>query len=185
MSLIPQYKYDFELTSKRKIFLWMYHVIPNIDIIKKIYLLKEEQELYETKLYYGVLPNNIIIIGRLSHHINNAIAIQSLLDILYVNRLLIKYIIEPGFICSFNNNNLVKEITEMLSIYSWQYIVTDINFNPPLKEKIKCINLIFENEPYLVEEIIARLNNLYYHYQNNDICRIGIDQNNKYYLPVI
>ena len=31
------YKYDFDLSSKRKIFLWLYQVIPNIDIIKDIY----------------------------------------------------------------------------------------------------------------------------------------------------
>ena len=29
------YKYDFELSSKSKFFLWMYYVIPNIDIINK------------------------------------------------------------------------------------------------------------------------------------------------------
>ena len=145
--------------------------------------------MYETKIYYGVLPNNIIIIGRFPHHINNAIAIQSLQDILYVNRLLIKYIIEPGFICSFNNNNLVKEITKMLFIHSWQYIVTDINFNPPLKEKIKCINLIFENEPYLVEEILARLNNLYYHfhlfYKQPPIEKIDSTTKKLYYFRIV
>ena len=34
------YKYDFELSSKRQTFLWLYQVLPNIDIIKYIYLLK-------------------------------------------------------------------------------------------------------------------------------------------------
>ena len=40
-----EYKYDFELSSKRRTCLWLYQILPNIDIIKEIYRLKEQLEL--------------------------------------------------------------------------------------------------------------------------------------------
>ena len=40
VNVTMSYKYDFELSSKRKTLLWLYQVLPNIDIIKYIYLFR-------------------------------------------------------------------------------------------------------------------------------------------------
>ena len=42
---IPEYNYDFELSSKRKIFLWLHQVLPNIDVINLIYQMKDDHYL--------------------------------------------------------------------------------------------------------------------------------------------
>ena len=52
-----EYKYDFELSSKGKIFLYLYQIIPNLDIIKYIYEMKDKIEELQNKLIY--LENEI------------------------------------------------------------------------------------------------------------------------------
>lgn len=191
MSGVLDYKYDFELSSKRKIFLWLYQVIPNIDMIKYIYKLKENSERYDHLIYHGLCPKNILTTGKwipINVNFPSMCTIQNRLNSCVR---LMKFIMEPGFICTFtiNYSDYVNiELQTHLQYYTyWSYIVSESNINmkSPLKDKIRCINKIFANEPFLEEDIFDRLNQLYIYYQNNDVCRIGLDQHNKYYIPKI
>ena len=91
---IPEYKYDFDLSSKQKFFLYMYQKIPNIDIITHIYKLKEELEDEEVKIYHGLCPRNVKTIGSwipkdISHNFKSI----KLGEIMLMNALIIKLII--------------------------------------------------------------------------------------------
>ena len=187
ISVLP-YKYDYDLSSKQKICLWMYQLIPNIDIIKYIYQLKEDIELYETKLYHGLSPKYITITGGSWKpiNINDTWSTMTKQIRMKFNVMCIKFIMEPGFICTFTfhkEDYTMRELEEMEHWNNWVYIVPNINFHPPLKDKIKCIDWIFEIEPYLEDDIYIRLDRVYQYYQNNELCRIGIDQTGKYYIP--
>ena len=179
------YKYDFELSSKRKIFLWLYQIIPNIDIIKYIYQLKEELDLYENQLYHGLCPKNIMTTGKwIPIGCNQSLTIPNKMK---NNVMLMKFIMKSGFICSFifNANKYSNLDIEEICYGNWFSVIPNINLNPSIKGKIKCINKIFEMEPYLQEDILIRLNKVYQYYPNNTICRIGFDQNYNYYIPNI
>ena len=49
--------YELALTSKQQLFLWLYQLIPNLDIIKYIYEMMCSLEKDETLYYYGVMPH--------------------------------------------------------------------------------------------------------------------------------
>ena len=66
--------YEYALTGKQEFFLWLYQVLPNIDVIEEIYKLKVEAELDQARFDRGILPANIIALGPWSnweHTINN------------------------------------------------------------------------------------------------------------------
>ena len=74
-----EYKYDFELSSKRRTCLWLYQILPNIDIIKEIYRLKEQVELEENQIYHGLCPRNVVTTGTwIPPHISDSRNIQYL-----------------------------------------------------------------------------------------------------------
>jgi hypothetical protein len=183
--MVLSYKYDFELSSKRVLFLWLYQVIPNIDLIKYIYNIKEELELTDTHIYHGLCPKHITTCGKWIPINPQCYTITTIGYMMNVNAILIKIILKPGFICSFN---LLKEEyndIELNEIYygNWVSVVPNINFKPSLKDKINCIETILESEMDISDNIYIRLNRLCDLYSNNDIIRIGFDQKGDYYTP--
>lgn len=168
--------FEYELTTKQSIFLWLYQVLPNIDIIHHIYNYKESLEYKDTLIYYGFLSNNIIVSGT-PLYMNHPIKI---------NALLIKLIMKPGFICTFIFNEEDYESIELTEINNgnWISVIPYINESPSLKDKLTCIHSILENEPYFIETIGQRLDKYVKLYETNSIVRLGIDQNNNYYLPL-
>ena len=55
--------YEYALTSKQHLFLWLYQLIPNLDIIKYIYDMKCSLESDEILYYYGVMPHITFLQG--------------------------------------------------------------------------------------------------------------------------
>lgn len=179
------YKYNFELSSKRKIFLWLYQVLPVIDIIKYIYQLKEDLELEDILSYYGVLPNNIIIVGRTPSHIDDYYRIQTLKDIMKMNRLFMNIIGSNGLICSFTMTTPVSYKDKQLLMHGfWEYCATFTSYKPSLQQKIMCINKIIEDSPYLLEDICYKLSKILILYKKKNNIRIGFDSEH-WYIPCI
>ena len=178
------YKYDFELSSKRKTFLWLYQVIPNIDIIKYIYLLKEKSELEETRMYYGVFPSYITVPH--TKHIWKEFVLK---DKMKLNTLFMKLIIEPTFICKFHFDYRDYEQIELNEINNcnWVSVVPNINYSPSLQEKIKIMNIVYNTIYLLTDELYNKLQGLYYWFKHtygiHNVFRIGCDQNYNLYIP--
>mgnify|MGYP000011617854 FL=1 len=186
--MVLPYKYDFELSSKRKIFLWLYQVLPNIDIIKYIYQLKEVSELDYNQIYHGLCPKHVTTCGKwIPVNINNNYKIMTIENKMKINAILMKIIMKPGFIGSFTykeEDYCNIELNE-IDFGNWFSVVPNINFKPLLKDKINCIETILKEEPYVSEDICIKLNHLCDLFSNNEIMRIGFDQYGNYYLPSI
>lgn len=188
-----EYKYDFELSSKGRIFLYLYQVIPNLDIIKYIYEMKDNMEYDDILTYYGLCPINVKISGHwIPKHINDGWKIMNLKDIMKMNALFLKIIMKRGLICKFILSDDCNP--ELINNGFWEFCVNlddDINYNPSLKDKINCINSILSDTYYLQEDICKKLNNIYEYYDKfndddfNYLVRIGIDQYNNWYIPTI
>ena len=177
------YKYDFDLSSKRKTFLWLYQVLPNIDLIKDIYKLKVESELEQARIDNGLLPAEIIAHGSFLVSTMNQ---QH--KVMLLNALHIKLIQEDGFICTFfmNEDHYTDYELEEINNGNWISVVPNINRNPTIKTKIKIMNLIYVSILCLVEDLYIRLNNLHNAYMNtkdHNIFRIGYDQRGALYIP--
>jgi len=180
---MDSYKYDFDLSSKRKTFLWLYQVLPNIDLIKDIYKLKVEAELDQMRLERSQLPMNIIALGSW-----NAEYIDHRHKLMLLNASHIKLIQEDGFICTFfmEEDHYIDYELEEIHSGNWISVVPNINRKPTIKTKIKIMNLIFESILCLVEDLYIRLNNLHNIYMNtygNNIFRVGYDQRGALYIP--
>ena len=186
---VLSYKYDFELSSKKKIFLWLYQVLPNIDVIKDIYELKEDLELEDVKAYHGLCPRNVKTIGSwIPTKINDNYKIMKLGEDMLLNALLMKLIMDKGFICSFNYYNDDYQQIELDEIENgnWFSVVPNINENPPLHRKIKLLNIMYDSVPVVIDELYKRIHKIYLDYKNNEyngILRIAIDQNDVLYFP--
>jgi len=185
--MVIPYKYDFELSSKRKFFLWLYQILPNIDIIKDIYQLKEESELEDNQIYHGLCPKHVTTCGKwIPVNINPGYKIMTIEHKMKLNAILMKVIMAPGFICCFNY--LKEEYDEVelneIDFGNWVSVVPNINVKPLLKDKLKCIETIFKEEPCTIEDICNKLHHLCISYTNNEIVRIGFDQYGNYYLPM-
>lgn len=179
------YKYNYALSSKRNIFLWLYQVLPNIDIIKYIYKLKEEVELYDIHYYYRILPPSV---GTFKEYSICNLKKYGLRYPIRFNILFMKLIQEPGFICSFVFNECDYDEIELIEINNsnWISVIPSINYNPPLQEKIKIINKIYNNTWLLTSELEDKLEGLYYwfkHTYGHNIFRIGYDQHDNVYIP--
>ena len=178
------YKYDFELSSKRKTFLWLYQVIPNIDVIKYIYLLKEQSELEDTRIYYGVFPSYITV-PRMKHTWKEFV----FSDRMKLTSLFMKLIMEPGFICTFYFNDKDYDQVELNEINNcnWVAVVPNINYNPTLQEKIKIMNVLYDSIFLLTSELYNKLLGLHYWFKHtygeHNIFRIGYDQQGGLYIP--
>lgn len=205
-----EYHYDFELSSKQKTFLWLYQVLPNIDMIKQIYKLKEEMEHEDTLSYYGLCPRNVKIMGVWpSEEINDSWKIMNLKDIMKVNSLFMKLIVSDGLICGFD---LPKPMTdqdrELIVNGFWEFCATAVDYEPSLKDKILCINKITNEAMYFLPDICKKLETIGKLYDERtkvlddgnitegsiteeqmeiqpDFIRIGIDNNKNWHIPVI
>jgi len=172
------YKYDFELSSKRSIFLWLYQVLPNIDLIKWIYKLKLESELETIQSYHGLCPRHIRTTGSWDpRHIDDPLKIMNLRRQMDFNTLFIKLIMDDGFICEVDHDEEQLEY-----IQGGEYTSTNINYKPSLTRKIKCINLMYDDLPLLSIDTIRRMYEIYINSKHAQ--RIGIDQNNNIYIPI-
>lgn len=188
-----EYKYDFELSSKRRTCLWLYQILPNIDIIKEIYRLKEQLELEENQIYHGLCPRNVITMGTwIPPHISDSRNIQYLQHRLSKSAELMKYIVEDGFICEFimNKEDYTVGQIEQIEIGNWITIIPDlfINEKPSYRQRIKVMNYIHEETPpslFYFFKKIDRIFKLFKHTYGINIYRIGIDQNKEIYIPHI
>ena len=180
---MTSYKYDFDLSSKRKTFLWLYQVLPNVDVINEIYKLKVESELDQARVDRGLLPAEIMVNGSLL-----ASTIDHQHKVMLLNALHIKLIQEDGFICTFfmEEDHYTDYELEEINNGNWISVVPNINKKPTIKTKIKIMNLIYESILCLVEDLYIRLNNLHNGYMNtygHNIFRIGYDQRGVLYIP--
>ena len=186
--------YEYDLTNKQSIFLWLYQVLPNIDIIHHIYNYKETLEYEDTLIYYGVLPEHIRVVGieykppyvKTLDSPNGYILSMFINSQMRLNHSFIRALTKPGFICTFTFNQEDYDSVELTEINNgnWVSVIPYINESPCLKDKLRCIHSILENEPYFIETIGQILDKYVKLYENNSIVRLGIDQNNNYYLPL-
>jgi len=179
---MTSYKYDFELSSKQKTFLWLYQVLPNVDVINEIYKLKDELEDEDVRIQHGLLSPTVIIIND-----NN---IQDIFNPQKLNTMLIKLIVDEGFMCSFfyNEFNYTTIELEEINVGNWFSVVRNINLHPPLKDKLKIVNILYNSIPLLITDVYDKLYKIYLYYLNNDnngYFRLGIDQNDKIYFPLL
>ena len=105
-----------------------------------------------------------------------------------LNVLFIKLITDYGFICTFKFNEPDYEPEELTEINNcnWISVVPNINYIPSLKEKIKIMNLVYNNVFMLSSELYNRLEGLYYWYNHTygtNIYRIGYDNLGTLYIP--
>jgi len=157
-------------------------VLPNIDLIKEIYTLKEELELDDTKIYYGLCPIYVHPVPWTVEHADHHH------KLILMNAIVIKLIQEDGFICTFtiDVNDYTNEELNEINLGNWISVIPNINYNPSLKTKIRIMNLIYYSILCFVEDLYIRLNNLHTIYINNEdvnIFRIGYDQNGALYIP--
>jgi hypothetical protein len=199
------YKYDFELSSKQKIFLWLYQILPNIDMIKKIYDMKLEMEHEEVLSYYGLCPRNVKISGVWPpEDINDSWKIMTLKDIMKVNALFMKLIVSDGLICGFNLPKPMTDQDRELIVHGfWEFCATAVDYEPCLKDKVLCINKVINEAMYFLPDICKKLETISELYDERtkvlddglltenqmeiqpDFIRIGIDNNKNWHIPVI
>ena len=102
-------------------------MIPNIDIIKYIYLLKEQEELEDTRLYYGVCPSYITVPH--TKHIWKEFIFN---DRLKLTSLFMKLIMEPGFICTFHFYEKDYDQLNALTTYLLEHKVNNLPLFYPM-----------------------------------------------------
>ena len=199
------YKYDFELSTKQKTHLWLYQVLPNIDMIKKIYKLKQDMELEDTLSYYGVCPRNVKIMGVWPpREFDESWKIMNLQDVMKVNALLTKLIVSDGLICGFELPKPMTDQDRLLLVNGfWEFCANVVDYKPNLKDKIDCMNKIMNEAPYFLPDICKKLEtigNLYDERTQDvdegfltedefevqpDFIRIGFDGRRNWHIPVI
>lgn len=195
------YLYDFELSTKRKTILWLYQVIPNLDILQYIYKLKEQAEYEDTLSYYGVCPNNVIGVCDWNHNDNlsNSWTVINTRDIMKINALLIQLIVTPELICSFElPTPMTNQDRELIVNGFWEFVATTVNYTPRLSDKLECINKIINESPYFLADICSKLHTLLKMYKSAnftelnhlldntpDFVRIGVDNHKNWHIPTI
>ena len=197
--------YDFELSSKQKIFLWLYQILPNIDMIKKIYTMKLQMEHEDILSYYSLCPKNIKIMGVWPPEtINDSWKIMNLRDIMKMNSLFMKLIVSNGLICGFDLPKPMTDQDRELIVHGfWEFCATVVDYEPCLKDKVMCINKIVDEAMYFLPDICKKLETIGNLYDERtqvlddgfitehqmeiqpDFIRIGIDNNKNWHIPVI
>jgi hypothetical protein len=188
--MVFEYKYNYELSTKRQIFLWLYQVLPNIDVIKHIYQFKEDLELDEIRMYHGLCPKNVITTGVwIPLHITGMRGVKDIYNRLEKSIEYMKYIAEEGFICEFYmSNNHSNEVMNQIYNGHWITLVPDVNEKPSYRKRIKVINHIYNYTPISLFYFYKRIERIYQLYKCThgiNIYRLGIDQNDEIYIPNI
>jgi hypothetical protein len=191
-------EYEYALTSKQQIFLWLYQVIPNIDIIKYIYEKKLSLENEETLFYYGVMPQ-ITFLQEPNYSYIMTIPVNNSWSKKVLNNasLYMKLVTTPGLMCKFISPNILTGLEEeLMNNGFWEFYALEIDEEPTMKEKIDCINKIINEGPYFLDDIYGKLKHLsdvydstMYSYVHNahelDFIRIGIDEKGDWHIPSI
>ena len=188
--MIFEYKYDFELSTKRQIFLWLYQVLPNIDVIKHIYQFKEDLELDEIQMYHGLCPKTVKTTGIwIPRHISDVRSVTGIYNRLEKSIEYMKYIVEDGFICEFYiPDNYSQEVLDQIYRGHWITILPHINEKPSYRKRIEVMNHIYNYTPISLFYFFKRIDRIFQLYKRTygiNIYRLGIDQNNEIYIPNI
>ena len=178
--MIPSYKYDYDLSSKQKIFLYLYQVLPNIDVLKYVYNYKDESELEDTQLYHGMCPRNIQTVGSwIPKEINDGWKISNAKFKLKTSVRLMKYILEPGFICELiiNRGEYTTHELDEIDHGNWISVVPNINMVPSLQSRIRVMNKIHDEIPlyFFFLENLERIFTQYQRTHGLNIYRLGIN----------
>jgi len=190
--------YEYALTSKQQIFLWLYQVLPNLDIIKYIYEMKCSIERDETLYYYGLIPN-ITFLQEPNYSYIMTIPLDNSWSKKVLNNasLYMKIVTTPGLICKFTTPKVLTGLEEeLMNNGFWEFYALEIDEEPTMKEKIDCINKILEEAPYFLDDIYDKLKHLVTVYESNmykllneeqelDFIRIGIDEKCDWPVPSI
>ena len=190
--------YEYALTSKQQIFLWLYQVLPNLDIIKYIYDMKCSLEYDETLYYYGLIPNiTFLQESNFSYIMTIPLDNSWSKKVLNNSSLYMKLVTTPGLICKFTAPNvLTKSEEELMNNGFWEFYALEIDEEPTMKEKIDCINKILAQAPYFLDDIYDKLKHLVTVYESNmykllnedqelEFIRIGIDEIGGWHIPSI
>jgi len=165
--MVPSYKYDYELSSKQRIFLYLYQVIPIIDLLKDIYTLKEESEVEDNQIYHGMCPRYIKTTGAwIPRCINNSFKIYQLKENLLLSAKFMKYIMEPGFICelSINREDYLDIELEEIDFGNWISVAHNVNTEPSYLSRIHAMNQLYDEVPLPIVYLVERLEEIYSQY---------------------
>lgn len=191
-------EYEYALTSKQQIFLWLYQMIPNLDIIKYIYEMKCSLENEETMYYYGVMPH-ITFLQEDNYSYIMTVPLDNSWSKKVLNNasLYMKLVTTPGLICNFTAPEFLSGLEEeLMNNGFWEFYALEIDEEPTMKEKIDCINKILDEAPYFLDDIYGKLKHLVTVYESNmykllnhgeelDFIRIGIDEKGGWHIPSI
>ena len=190
--------YEYALTSKQQLFLWLYQMLPNLDIIKYIYDMKCSLERDEILYYYGLIPNiTFLQESNFSYIMTVPLDNSWSKKVLNNSSLYMKLVTTPGLICKFTAPKvLTKSEEELMNNGFWEFYALEIDEEPTMKEKIDCINKILEETPYFLDDIYDKLKHLVTVYESNmykllnedqelDFIRIGIDEKGGWHIPSI
>ena len=191
-------EYEYTLTSKQLTFLWLYQVIPNIDIIKYIYEKKCSLENEETMFYYGIIPHiTFLQESNYSYIMTTSLDYSWSKKVLNNSSLYMKLVTTPGLICKFTSPKTLTGLEEeLMNNGFWEFYALEINEEPTMKEKIDCINKILDEGPYFLDDIYSKLKHLSNVYDSNmfklvhndqelNFIRIGIDVMGDWHIPSI
>lgn len=190
--------YEYALTSKQQLFLCLYQLLPNLDIIKYIYDMKCSIENDETLYYYGLIPNiSFLQESNFSYIMTIPLDNSWSKKVLNNSSLYMKLVTTPGLICKFTSPKvLTRSEEELMNNGFWEFYALEIDEEPTMKEKIDCINKILEEAPYFLDDIYGKLKHLVTVYESNmykllnedqelDFIRIGIDEKGGWHIPSI
>ena len=190
--------YEYALTSKQQLFLWLYQLLPNLDIIKYIYDMKCSLENDETLYYYGLIPNvTFLQESNFSYIMTIPLDNSWSKKVLNNSSLYMKLVTTPGLICKFTAPTvLTRSEEELMNNGFWEFYALEIDEEPTMKEKIDCINKILEEAPYFLDDVYGKLKHLVTVYESNmykllnedqelDFIRIGIDEKGCWHIPSI
>lgn len=190
--------YELALTSKQQLFLWLYQLLPNLDIIKYIYDMKCSLENDETLYYYGLIPNiTFLQESNFSYIMTIPLDNSWSKKVMNNSSLYMKLVTTPGLICKFTAPNVLSGLEEeLMNNGFWEFYALEIDEEPTMKEKIDCINKILDEAPYFLDDVYGKLKHLVTVYESNmykllnedqelDFIRIGIDEKGGWHIPSI
>ena len=190
--------YEYALTNKQQIFLWLHKLIPNLDIIKYIYEIKCSLENSETLYYYDIIPHiTFLQESNFSYIMTIPVNDSWSRKVLNNASLYMKLVTTPGLICKFITPKVLSGLEEeLMNNGFWEFYALEIDEEPTMKEKIDCINKILDESLYFLDDIYGKLKHLVTVYESKmyklvnkdqelDFIRIGIDEKGGWHIPSI